>query len=148
MTSLEAPESEEEMARYGREVPGPKLANCLEKGLTPILPPERLAALGHTVAAHPLSLAASIAAMDAVLANPRTVSRLGRRQRQRRRRRRESAPIAVGSRPSGAPAEPSASTSTRKSKLSVSELESERGEGGEREREREKALFSNSAHAC
>ena len=69
MTFLEAPESEEEMARYGREVPGPKLANCLEKGLTPILPPERLAALGYTVAAYPLSLlAASIAAMDAVLA--------------------------------------------------------------------------------
>ena len=65
MTFLEAPETIEEMERYCSEVPGPKLANCLEEGLTPILPPATLASLGFTVAAYPLSLlAASIAAMD------------------------------------------------------------------------------------
>lgn len=39
---MEAPQSEEEMVRYCREVDGPKLANMLESGLTPIVPPSRL----------------------------------------------------------------------------------------------------------
>jgi hypothetical protein len=40
-TFLEAPESEEEMIRYCAEVDGPKLANMLEFGKTPILSPKR-----------------------------------------------------------------------------------------------------------
>ena len=36
--------------------PGPKLANMLEEGVTPILPPERLAAMGYKIAAYPLTL--------------------------------------------------------------------------------------------
>mgnify|MGYP003344939616 CR=1 FL=1 len=36
--------------------PGPKLANMLEEGITPILPPERLAELGYKIAAYPLTL--------------------------------------------------------------------------------------------
>lgn len=55
-TFLEAPQSEEEMERYCREVDGPKLANMLEFGLTPILPASRLQELGYTVAAYPLTL--------------------------------------------------------------------------------------------
>lgn len=74
------------MERYCHEVPGPKLANCLENGLfhpllkfhlhvlkhgilqqrtkmnitglTPMLPPKRLGELGFTIAAYPLSLLA------------------------------------------------------------------------------------------
>lgn len=41
-TFLESPQSEEEMVQYCREVSGPKLANMLESGLTPIVPPSRL----------------------------------------------------------------------------------------------------------
>jgi len=40
------------------KVPGPKLANCLENGLTPMLPPAELAGMGFTIAAYPLSLLA------------------------------------------------------------------------------------------
>ena len=39
---MEAPQSEEEMVRYCKEVSGPKLANMLESGLTPIVPPSSL----------------------------------------------------------------------------------------------------------
>ena len=46
------------MARYCTQVPGPKLANCLENGLSPMLPPQKLAELGFTIAAYPLSLLA------------------------------------------------------------------------------------------
>ena len=40
------------------KVPGPKLANCLENGLTPMRLPAELAVLGFTIAAYPLSLLA------------------------------------------------------------------------------------------
>jgi len=59
MTFLEAPESVEEMERYCQEIDGPKLANMLEGGKTPILPPERLEAMGYTMAAYPLTLLSS-----------------------------------------------------------------------------------------
>jgi len=59
ITFLEAPESIEEMERYCREVPGPKLANMLEGGKTPILAPKRLEAIGYTIAAYPLTLLSS-----------------------------------------------------------------------------------------
>jgi len=53
---LEAPRSEAEMSAFCEAVPGPKLANMLEEGITPVLPPERLAAIGYKIAAYPLTL--------------------------------------------------------------------------------------------
>ena len=65
MTFLEAPESVEQMEEYCSRVSGPKLANMLEYGTTPILPPEQLKELGYTMAAYPLTLlSASIKAMQ------------------------------------------------------------------------------------
>ena len=53
---LEAPRSEAEMLRFCAEVPGPKMANMLEDGDTPILLPAQLNALGYKIAAYPLTL--------------------------------------------------------------------------------------------
>lgn len=65
---LEAPESVEEMRRYCLEVDGPKMANMLEYGKTPLLPPAQLQALGYQLAAYPLTqLSAAIKAMRAAL---------------------------------------------------------------------------------
>lgn len=65
MTFLEAPESVEQMEEYCRRVKGPKLANMLEQGSTPILPPRELKQMGYTMAAYPLTLlSASIKAME------------------------------------------------------------------------------------
>ena len=65
MTFLEAPESIEQMQEYCKTVSGPKLANMLEYGNTPILPPEKLKEIGYTMAAYPLTLlSASIKAMQ------------------------------------------------------------------------------------
>jgi|EP01043_Picozoa_sp_COSAG02_P067957 2-methylisocitrate lyase-like PEP mutase family enzyme len=64
ITFLEAPTSEEQMRRYCEAVDGPKLANMLEGGHTPVLPPAELQALGYGIVAYPLTLlSASIAAM-------------------------------------------------------------------------------------
>jgi len=66
---LEAPESEEEMRTFCRTVPGPKMANMLEQGRTPFLPPARLAEMGFTIAAYPLTLLnCAIHAMQQALA--------------------------------------------------------------------------------
>lgn len=65
MTFLEAPRSVEEMERYCTEISGPKLANMLEQGETPVLPPRELKRMGYTMAAYPLTLlSASIKAME------------------------------------------------------------------------------------
>jgi len=65
MTFLEAPTSIEEMEIYCKKVPGPKLANMLEYGSTPILPPAELKKIGYTMAAYPLTLlSASIKSMQ------------------------------------------------------------------------------------
>ena len=56
ITFLEAPESEEEMRRYCAEVGGPKMANMIEFGRTPLLPPPQLAAIGYRIAVYPLTL--------------------------------------------------------------------------------------------
>jgi 2-methylisocitrate lyase-like PEP mutase family enzyme len=53
---LEAPRDEAEMQRFCALVLGPKMANMLEEGVTPILPPARLAELGYQIAAYPLTL--------------------------------------------------------------------------------------------
>jgi len=65
MTFLEAPESVEQMQEYCRTISGPKLANMLEYGTTPILSPTELKKIGYTMAAYPLTLlSASILAMQ------------------------------------------------------------------------------------
>ena len=65
MTFLEAPQTVEQMKEYCDRVSGPKLANMLEYGTTPVLPPKELKAIGYTLAAYPLTLlSASIRAMN------------------------------------------------------------------------------------
>ena len=56
ITFLEAPISEEEMSEYCRSVPGPKMANLIEDGRTPLLPPAKLEAIGYKIAVYPLTL--------------------------------------------------------------------------------------------
>jgi len=65
---VEAPASEAEMKRICDEVPGHQMANMVEDGDTPILPPERLEELGYKIAAYPLTLlsAATRAMNDAL----------------------------------------------------------------------------------
>ncbi len=53
---LEAPLNEQEMEEFCGRIPGPKLANMLEEGVTPVLPPARLEAIGYKIAAYPLTL--------------------------------------------------------------------------------------------
>jgi len=68
MTFMEAPRDVAEMRRYCAEVPGPKLANMLEGGQTPVLPPAELEDIGYKIAAYPLSvLSAGIKAQQEVL---------------------------------------------------------------------------------
>ena len=56
ITFLEAPVSEDEMRRYCAEVPGPKMANLIEGGKTPLLSPAQLQAIGYTIAVYPLTM--------------------------------------------------------------------------------------------
>ena len=63
---VEAPADENEMRRIGGELPGYKMANILEGGQTPDLPPAVLEEMGFALAAYPLTLMA--AAMKAMLA--------------------------------------------------------------------------------
>jgi 2-methylisocitrate lyase-like PEP mutase family enzyme len=66
---VEAPETEAEMETIGRRIEKPLLANMLEEGTTPWLPPARLEALGFKIAAYPLTLlSAATAAMESALA--------------------------------------------------------------------------------
>ena len=66
---VEAPRDADEMARVCAEVPAPAMANMLEGGDTPVLPPARLEALGYRIAAYPLTLlSAAVKAMEAALA--------------------------------------------------------------------------------
>ena len=68
ITFLEAPVSEAEMRRYCEEVPGPKMANLIEGGKTPLLSPAQLDAIGYTIAVYPLTLLnVSIGAMRTAL---------------------------------------------------------------------------------
>ena len=70
ITFLEAPTGEAEMRRYCVEVEGPKMANLIEGGKTPLLPPAQLAAIGYTIAVYPLTmLNVSIVAMRTALAS-------------------------------------------------------------------------------
>ncbi|WP_413405034.1 MULTISPECIES: isocitrate lyase/PEP mutase family protein [unclassified Synechococcus] len=58
---LEAPRSEREMLRFCEEVPGKRMANMLEGGITPLLSTERLGAMGFALAAYPLTLLSTAA---------------------------------------------------------------------------------------
>ena len=72
VTFLEAPLDEREMRLYCTQVDGPKMANLIEGGKTPLLPPARLQEIGYTIAVYPLTLLnVSIVAMRAALASLR-----------------------------------------------------------------------------
>lgn len=58
---LEAPRSEAEMRTFCRQVSGPKLANMVEQGDTPVLPPAQLEEIGYKIAAYPLTLLSAAA---------------------------------------------------------------------------------------
>ena len=66
---VEAPADEAELARVAAELPAPVMANLVEDGVTPLLPPARLEALGFKIAAYPLTLLSAAArAMEDALA--------------------------------------------------------------------------------
>jgi methylisocitrate lyase len=52
---VEAPPSVEDMRRLNREVDAPTMANMIEGGKTPLLPPAELQALGYAVVVYPLA---------------------------------------------------------------------------------------------
>lgn len=65
---LEAPQTVEEMEQFCAEVDGVKMANLIENGLTPVLPPRELHRIGYSIAAYPLTLLQSmITAMESSL---------------------------------------------------------------------------------
>jgi|ETNmetMinimDraft_25_1059894.scaffolds.fasta_scaffold02301_2 2-methylisocitrate lyase-like PEP mutase family enzyme len=74
---LEAPQSESELEQTCRDVPAPGMANLVEGGETPLLPPARLEEMGFKIAAYPLTLLSSAAAamreaLEALRAGERT----------------------------------------------------------------------------
>ena len=52
---IEAPESKEEMKEIATHVPGPLVANMLERGVTPLMRPSELKALGYDLIVWPLA---------------------------------------------------------------------------------------------
>lgn len=58
---IEAPESKEEMREIARTVPGPLVANMLERGVTPLMGPEELKDLGFDLVVWPLAPLYSVA---------------------------------------------------------------------------------------
>jgi 2-methylisocitrate lyase-like PEP mutase family enzyme len=68
ITFLEAPQSVEEMKDYCANVTGPKMANMLEGGKTPIMTTKELESLGFSLAVRPITLlSTAIKAMQAAL---------------------------------------------------------------------------------
>ncbi len=66
---LEAPKTEEEMRAFCQATDKPTLANMVEQGETPVLPPAALQEIGYSLAAYPLTLlAAAMKAMQDALA--------------------------------------------------------------------------------
>jgi len=53
---LEAPRDEAEMVEFCAQVPGPKMANMLAGGVTPVLSSQHLRAIGYRIVAYPLAL--------------------------------------------------------------------------------------------
>jgi 2-methylisocitrate lyase-like PEP mutase family enzyme len=65
---LESPQNETEMRAFCDGAPGYKMANMLEGGDTPQLPPERLGEMGFKIVAYPLTLLnAAMTAMEVAL---------------------------------------------------------------------------------
>jgi methylisocitrate lyase len=58
---IEAPETKEEMAEIARQVPGPLVANMLERGVTPLMGPKELKELGFDLIVWPLAPLYSVA---------------------------------------------------------------------------------------
>jgi 2,3-dimethylmalate lyase len=58
---IEAPESKEEMAEIAKKVPGPLVANMLERGVTPLMGPRDLKDLGFDLIVWPLAPLYSVA---------------------------------------------------------------------------------------
>ena len=58
---IEAPESKEEMREISRQVPGPLVANMLERGVTPLMGPKELKDLGFELIVWPLAPLYSVA---------------------------------------------------------------------------------------
>jgi 2-methylisocitrate lyase-like PEP mutase family enzyme len=58
---VEAPESKEEMREIARQVPGPLVANMLERGVTPLMGPQELHELGFDLIVWPLAPLYSVA---------------------------------------------------------------------------------------
>jgi methylisocitrate lyase len=58
---IEAPESKEEMKEISRHIPGPLVANMLERGVTPLMGPEELKGLGFDLIVWPLAPLYSVA---------------------------------------------------------------------------------------
>lgn len=70
ITFLEAPRNEDEMRAYCERVPGPKMANLVEQGDTPLLPHAELEAIGYKLALYPITaLLAAQRAMAQALAS-------------------------------------------------------------------------------
>ncbi|RMD62277.1 MAG: carboxyvinyl-carboxyphosphonate phosphorylmutase, partial [Alphaproteobacteria bacterium] len=69
---VEAPRGEDEMRRICAEVPGIHMANMVEDGDTPLLPPAVLGDIGYRLVAYPLTLlSAAMRAMMAALTDLR-----------------------------------------------------------------------------
>jgi 2-methylisocitrate lyase-like PEP mutase family enzyme len=58
---IEAPESKEEMREISKQVPGPLVANMLERGVTPLMAPKELKELGFDLIVWPLAPLYSVA---------------------------------------------------------------------------------------
>ncbi|MEQ8354585.1 MAG: isocitrate lyase/PEP mutase family protein [Kiloniellaceae bacterium] len=70
---LEAPKSEAEMRAFCQATDRPTLANLIEQGETPVLPPAALQEIGFSLAAYPMTLlSAAIKAMQDALAGFKT----------------------------------------------------------------------------
>ena len=64
------------MRAYCDTVPGPKMANLVEEGDTPMLPPAELEDIGYTFALYPITLLlAGMRAMEEALAAMKTGQR-------------------------------------------------------------------------
>ena len=70
ITFLEGPRNEDQMRAFCKAVPGPKMANLVEQGDTPLLSPQKLHAIGYKIALYPLTLMlAGIQSMETALAS-------------------------------------------------------------------------------
>jgi len=70
---VEAPRSVAEMRLICEQLPGPKMANLLEGGLSPNLPPAELQEIGYKIAAYPITLlSAAMQAMTTALGQFKT----------------------------------------------------------------------------